>query len=96
MGLVIGIGDAKPKFAYDYYYGIEWDATVSNPNPTRIGKDELHQSLPLQSLMRRCILKDDGTVNYYLHANDSTKRDNGAAANLDGSEGQYMVDLPDM
>ena len=96
MGLVIGIGDAKPKFAYDYYYGIEWDATVSNPNPTRIGKDELHQSLPLQSLMRRCILKDDGTVNYYLHANDSTKRDNGAAANLDGSDGQYMVDLPDM
>lgn len=96
MGLVIGIGDTKPKFAYDYYYGIEWDATVSNPNPTRIGKDELHQSLPLQSLMRRCILKDDGTVNYYLHANDSTKRDNGAAANLDGSDGQYMVDLPDM
>lgn len=96
MGLVIGIGDAKPKFAYDYYYGIEWDATVSNPNPTRIGKDELHQSLPLQSLMRRCILKDDGTVNYYLHANDSTKRDNGAAANLDGSDGQYMDELPDV
>ena len=96
MGLVIGIGDAKPKFAYDYYYGIEWDAAVSNPNPTRIGKDELHQSLPLQCLMRRCILKDDGTVNYYLHANDSTKRDNGAAANLDGSDGQYMVELPDM
>ena len=96
MGLVIGIGDAKPKFAYDYYYGIEWDATVSNPNPTRIGKDELHQSLPLQCLMRRCILNDDGTVNYYLHANDSTKRDNGVAANLDGSDGQYMVDLPDM
>lgn len=95
MGLIIGVGASKPTFAYDYYYGIEWDATVSNPSVTRIGKAELHQSLPLQSLMRRCILKDDGKVNYYLHANDSTKRDNGAAANLDGMDGQYMTELPD-
>lgn len=95
MGLMIGIGGTKPSFPYDYYYGIEWDATVSNPSVTRIGKAELHQSLPLQSLMRRCILKDDGKVNYYLHANDSTKRDNGAAANLDGMDGQYMTELPD-
>lgn len=96
MGLIIGVGNTKPTFAYDYYYGIEWNATVSNPKPTRIGKMELHKELPLQSLMRRCILKDNGTVNYYLHANDSTKRDNGAAANLTGADGQYMVELPDM
>ena len=82
MGLIIGVGSTKPTFAYDYYYGIEWDATVSNPHPTRIGKMELHQSLPLQSLIRRCIQKDDGSVNYYLHTNDSTKRDNGAAADF--------------
>jgi hypothetical protein len=44
--------------------------------------------------MRRCLLKDDGTVNYYLHANDSTKRDNGAAANLNGTDGQVMVEIP--
>lgn len=96
MGLLIGVGNTKPVFAYDYYYGIEWNKTVSNPKPTRIGKMELHQSLPLQSLMRRCLLKDDGKVNYYLHPNDSTKRDNGAAANLTGADGQYMVELPDM
>lgn len=96
MGLIIGVGGTKPTFPYDYYYGIEWNATVSNPKPTRIGKMELHKELPLQSLMRRCILKDNGTVNYYLHANDSTKRDNGAAANLTGADGQYMVELPDM
>lgn len=95
MGLLIGVGNTKPTFAYDYYYGIEWDKTVSNPIPTRVGKDELHKSLPVQSLMRRCILKDDGTVNYYLHANDSSKRDNGAAANLTGADGQFMVELPD-
>lgn len=96
MGLIIGVGGTKPTFAYDYYYGIEWDSTVSNPKPTRIGKMELHQSLPVQSLMRRCILTDDGAVNYYLHANDSTKRDNGAAANLTGADGQYMVEMPDV
>lgn len=96
MGLLIGVGGTKPTFAYDYYYGIEWDATVSNPHPTRVGKMELHKELPLQSLIRRCVLKDNGKVNYYLHANDSTKRDTGAAANLTGADGQYMDELPDM
>jgi hypothetical protein len=96
MGLLIGVGTTRPTYAYDYYYGIEWDTTVSNPQPTRVGKMELHQSLPLQSMMRRCILNDNGTVNYYLHANDSTLRDNGAAAALDGSHGQVMVEIPDM
>lgn len=95
MGLLIGVGNTKPEFAYDYYYGIEWDKTVSNPVPTRIGKSELHAELPLQSKMRRCILKDDGTVNYYLHPNDSTKRDTGANADLTGADGQYMDELPD-
>ena len=96
MGLLIGIGQTRPQSAFDYWYGIEWDVTVSNPHPTRIGKDELHKSLPLQNLMRGCTLKDDGTVNYYLHANDSTKRDNGASANLTGADGQVMVELPDV
>lgn len=96
MGLLVGVGTTRPTYAYDYYYGIEWDTTVSNPKPTRIGKAELHQSLPLQSMIRRCILKDDGEVNYYLNANDSTKRDNGAAANLTGSDGMYEAELPDM
>jgi hypothetical protein len=95
MGLLIGLGGTKPTFAYDYYYGIEWDTSVSNPVPTRIGKAELHASLPVQSMIRRCTLADDGTVNYYLHANDSTKQDNGAAAHLDGTDGQVMVELPD-
>lgn len=95
MGLIIGMGNTKPEFAYDFYYGIEWDTTVSNPVPTRIGKAELHAELPVQSLIRRCVLKTDGTVNYYLNANNSTKRDNGAAADLSGADGQVMVELPE-
>lgn len=96
MGLMVGVGSTKPTFPYDYYYGIEWDTTVSNPKPTRIGKMELHKELPLQNMMRNCILKDDGSVAYYLHANDSTKQDNGAAADLTGATGQMETELPDM
>ena len=96
MGLLVGVGTTRPTYAYDYYYGIEWDTTVSNPLPTRVGKMELHQELPIQSLMRRCILNDDGSVNYYLNANDSTLRDNSAVANLTGIDGQVMVGIPDM
>ena len=44
--------------------------------------------------MRRCVLKDDGTVAYYLHPTDSTKRDTGAAANLTGADGMVMVEIP--
>lgn len=94
MGLLIGIGQTRPQTPYDYFYGIEWDITVSNPKPTRIGKKELHASLPIQSLMRRCVLRDNGTIAYYLHANDSTKRDNSAEAKLDGTDGQVMVEIP--
>jgi hypothetical protein len=95
MGLLIGIGNTMPKFPYDYYYGIEFDTLVANPACTRIGRPELHVSLPVQSRMRRCLLKDDGTVTYYLHANDSTLRDNGATASLTGAAGQVMVEIPE-
>lgn len=94
MGIVLGIGQTRPEMPYDYFYGIEWDITVSNPKPKRIGKMELHASLPVQSLMRRCVLRDDGTIAYYLHPNDSTKMDNSAEAKLDGTDGQVMVEMP--
>lgn len=97
MGLLIGVGATQPTFPYDQYYGIEYDVTVSNPDSlTRIGKMELHKSLPCQSGMRRCLLNDDGTVNYYLGDTDSTKRDTGSVANLTGADGMVMVEIPDM
>ena len=94
MGLLIGIGNTKPSFPHDNYYGVEWDTSVANPEITRIGEMTLHASLPIQSGMRRCLLKDDGTVNYYLHATDSTKKADGTAAVLDGTDGQVMVEIP--
>lgn len=95
MGLLIGVGQTRPNFAYDYYYGIEWDTTTSNPSVTRIGKSELHASLPVQSKMRRCVVNDAGDVVYYLDANDSTKTSTGATADLSGAAGNVMVEMPE-
>lgn len=94
MGIIIGIGQTKPQMSDDQFYGIGWDVTVSNPKAQRIGKLELHASLPVQSLMRRCVLHDNGEVAYYLDANDSTKKEGGAPAKLDGTDGQVMVEVP--
>ena len=77
----------------DLWYGIEW--TDANTVPVRIGNMSLHRSLPIQNKMRRCILNDDGSVNYYLDANDSTKKEDGTDAVLDGTDGQVMVEIPE-
>lgn len=94
MGLLIGVGNNKPSFPYTQYYGIQKDLSTSATACTRVGAESLHQSLPIQSKMRRCLLADDGTVNGYLHATDSTKLDTGAAADLTGAAGQVMVEIP--
>jgi hypothetical protein len=94
MGLLIGVGNTKPTFPYDYYYGIEWDASAASSACTRIGRTELHQTLPIQSKMRRCILNDSGVVVTYLNANNSTLTDSGAKADLSGASGQVMVEIP--
>lgn len=101
MGLLIGIGNTSPKNPYNQWYGVKiakGSVSSESQRVTRINGDgaaSLHASLPIQSAMKRCILKDDGTVNYYLHYADSTKKDSGAAANLDGTDGQIMVEIPD-
>ena len=44
--------------------------------------------------VRRCILNDSGAVVYYLDGLDSTKREAGGTAALDGTAGQVMVEIP--
>jgi len=44
--------------------------------------------------IKRCILRDNGTVNYYLDANDSRKKEDGTVSNLTGADGQVMVEIP--
>ena len=83
------------------YYGVSW-ADTSSPLCIRTGSlkgvatgskpdDSL---IPIQASMRRCILDDSGNVVYYLNPTDSTKKWGGGTANLDGTDGQVMVEIP--
>lgn len=94
MGLLIAVGNTKPTFPYDYYYGVKINLSVADPQLERVGRPELHASLPIQAAMRRCLLRDDGTVAAYLHPTDSARTDTGAAADLAGTTGQVMVEIP--
>ena len=67
-------------------YGIELDNVTGTR--TRIGSQSLHKTLPIQNLMRGCLLNDDGTVNKYLNSSDWTNEVR------DGSQGQVMVEVP--
>ena len=60
MGLIIAAGNTKPAFPYDYYYGVKININVADTALKRVGRSELHVSLPVQSLMRRCLLNDAG------------------------------------
>lgn len=95
MGLILGSGQTRPQYPYDMWYGIQGDFTSSDYNLTRIGNMGLHQTLPIQKKLRRFVENTDGSVKYYLHANDSRKKDGGAAAVIDGSDGNVMLEKPE-
>lgn len=82
------------------WYGVRFTTTQSDPDGERIASSDanmaLHASLPVQSLMKGCLLNDDGTINYYLDADDwSLKEDGITASVLDGTDGQVMVEIPE-
>lgn len=80
-----------------HWYGVQW-AEESNPdNVVAINSendDSLHAILPIQSKMRRCVIQD-GIVNYYLDADNSELKEDGTLANLDGTDGNVMVEIPE-
>lgn len=91
----VAVVTVSDSLRYSDWYGVEVDTTVLNPVLPRIGSTTLHKSVPIQAGMRRCLLNDDGTVNYYLDASDSTLKEDGTAAVLDGTDGQVMDEIPD-
>ncbi|KAF0203149.1 MAG: hypothetical protein FD170_1421 [Bacteroidetes bacterium] len=77
------------------WYGVEFDQIASASTMTRIGRLGLHASLPIQRKMQRCILSASGVVQYYLNPSNSLLKADGAAAVLDGTDGQVMVEMPE-
>lgn len=59
------------------------------------GLDDFSTNETVQKYMRRCVLNTNGTVNYYLDANDSTLKEDGVTASvLNGTDGNVMVEIP--
>ena len=75
-------------------YGVSHKYTLASPILERIGNLNNHKELPVQSLMKRCLLTDSGGVTY-LDPQDSTKLITGEDAILDGTSGQVMVEIPE-
>ena len=74
------------------WYGIRWREDTGVVE--RIGNISLHQTLPIQSQMRRCMVQDDGTVYKYISATNPLQYEDGTTANYDGTDGQVMVEIP--
>ena len=74
-------------------YGVEWDVTVADPVLTRIGNPLLHKSLPVQSAYKGCVANGN-VINYYLDPNDWSKKADGTASVLDGTDGTVRVHIP--
>jgi len=106
--VILDIGSTVPEdFSWSAYweqqwYGIQIDEANTSPDVTRIASDMtehdgtyIHAVLPVHAKIKACLLNDDGTVNYYLDPTDWSKQVGGAASNLDGSDGQVMIEWPD-
>ena len=85
----INIVQPGSNTTYAGSYGLNWNET--NNTYARTG---VSSYTAIQSEMRRCVLNIDGSVNYYLHPTDSTKKVDGSAAKLDGTDGNVMVEIP--
>ena len=72
-------------------YGIQWDTTKSTPDCTRVGNYEMHKTLPIQSSLKGCIVKNK-KIQYYLDPTDWTKIEGSSlSSKLDGTDGDVMV-----
>lgn len=95
MGLLLGSGSTRPQYPYDMWYGIQGDFTSRDYELERVGNMDLHRTLPIQKKLRRFVENPDGSVKYYLHQNDSRKKDSGAPAIIDGTDGNVMLEKPE-
>lgn len=74
---------------YQGSYGLEWNETFDSYR--RVGAGGY---TAIQSLMKRCVLNADGSVNYYLDQYDSNLKEDGTLADLTGASGNVMVEVP--
>jgi hypothetical protein len=69
-----------------------WDSATVSPDASQASPFPTVTSTHLG--MRRCLLLDNGTVNYYLNQTDSTLKADGTPSDLSGADGMVMVEIP--
>lgn len=85
------------------WYGVSWSETYSNPDCTRIGNMDMHRTLPIQSMMRSCVITNSksswgsGSIRYL---NDDYKVTGGFYSDSDqnflGDDSlNVMVEIPE-
>lgn len=74
---------------YQGAYGFNWD--YSTDTYVRTGAAGYTS---IQTMMKRCVLNANGTVNYYLHPTNSNFKVDGTPAVLTGADGNVMVQVP--
>lgn len=90
----VAAGDIAAGYTTELTYGsFSWNMATSSPAAV-VGGPTAPQVTTMHKKMRRCIVNDAGERQYYLHATDSTKKEDGTPANLDGTDGQVMVEVP--
>ena len=95
MGLLLGSGSTKPQYPYDMWYGVQGDFTSRDYKLKRVGNLDLHKTLPIQAKIKRFVENTDGSVKYYLHQNDTRKKESGAAAIIDSTDGNVQLEKPE-
>ena len=75
--------------AYQGAYGISWDSATDTYSRTGA-----KGYTAIQSMMRRCVVNADGTVNYYLNPDNSNFKEDGTPSVLTGDDGNVMVEIP--
>jgi hypothetical protein len=95
----LAYGNITPA-AYWSPVGLTWNESTDSYTRTEglvgetLSVSPGNAKLPIHALMKRCTLLDNGTVNYYLDPTDSTQKAAGGAADLTGTDGQVMVEIP--
>jgi hypothetical protein len=77
------------------WYGVQGNIYRSATPLIRVGNMQWHIEQPLHSMRYPCTVLDSGRKNYDLLKTDVTKKIDGSAANLDGTDGQCMVYYPE-
>ncbi len=104
----VNVSITEPNLAYfafnwngvNYTYttvGVQWNESADTyTRTTTVGsytQPDFNNIYPW-SQMRRVTLWDNGTVNYYLNATNSSLKEDGTLSDLSGADGQVMVQIP--